>query len=309
MTRGEALKDFFRKTILPVASAALLYCIFRSACVKNGELDYLWLWILCGLPFGIWRLRLWIIPGGGSLGGGIALFLLNFVFAGLIGGCVLVWRLLKGRDEQCLGRCSDSGVTLPPPTVSAAQKLDPLQASFWTRMLYSCLVDADFLDTERFMNGDPGRGGYDDIPTLLARLQAYIEPWQQPKTELNRLRCEILNACLSAGSKPKGIYTLTVPTGGGKTVASLAFALRHAAEHRMQWANPRHPTQHGAGLRRRGSSPGCAPAPPSGQRPAGKRSCPTGSWKQYQRYALPGQATFRSSGVSVSFPFRTAVEY
>ena len=67
MTRGEALKDFFRKTILPVASAALLYCIFRSACVKNGELDYLWLWILCGL---------------------------NFVFAGLIGGCVLVWRLL-----------------------------------------------------------------------------------------------------------------------------------------------------------------------------------------------------------------------
>ena len=53
MTRGEALKDFFRKTILPVASAALLYCIFRSACVKTGALDYLWLWILCGLPFGI----------------------------------------------------------------------------------------------------------------------------------------------------------------------------------------------------------------------------------------------------------------
>ena len=57
MTRGEAIKDFCCKTILPVAAAALLYCIFRSACVKNGELDYLWLWILCGLPFGIWRLR------------------------------------------------------------------------------------------------------------------------------------------------------------------------------------------------------------------------------------------------------------
>ena len=64
MTRGEAIKDFFCKTILPVAAAALMYCIFRSACVKSGELDYLWLWILCGLPFGIWRLRLWIIPGG-----------------------------------------------------------------------------------------------------------------------------------------------------------------------------------------------------------------------------------------------------
>ncbi|MFR8331715.1 MAG: DUF6050 family protein [Oscillospiraceae bacterium] len=95
MTRGEALKDFFRKTILPVALAALLYCIFRSACVKNGELDYLWLWILCGLPFGIWRLRLWIIPGGGSLGTGIALFALNSSSwpASSAASC-LVWRLL-----------------------------------------------------------------------------------------------------------------------------------------------------------------------------------------------------------------------
>ncbi len=143
-------------------------------------------------------------------------------------------RLMKGREEQCLERCGDSGVKLPPPMASAAQKLAPLQASFWTRMLYSCLVDADFLDTEQFMNGERGRGGYDDIPMLLERLQVYIEPWQQPKTELNRLRCEILGTCIEAGSKPKGVYTLTVPTGGGKTVASLAFALHHAAEHGMQ---------------------------------------------------------------------------
>lgn len=146
----------------------------------------------------------------------------------------LYGRLLKGREEQCLERCGDSGVNLPPPMASEAQRLAPMQASFWTRMLYSCLVDADFLDTEQFMNGERGRGGYDDIPMLLERLQAYIEPWQQPRTELNRLRCEMLNTCIEAGSKPKGIYTLTVPTGGGKTVASLAFALRHAAEHGMQ---------------------------------------------------------------------------
>ena len=101
-------------------------------------------------------------------------------------------------------------------------------------MLYSCLVDADFLDTERFMNGERDRGGCDDMAALLARLRAYIEPWQTPTTELNRLRCEILNTCMEAGRKPKGVYTLTVPTGGGKTVASLAFALRHAVEHGMQ---------------------------------------------------------------------------
>lgn len=143
-------------------------------------------------------------------------------------------RLLKGREEQYLEHCGESGAALPLPAVLATQRSDSLQASFWTRMLYSCLVDADFLDTERFMNGERGRGGYDDIPTLLARLQAYIKPWQQPRTELNRLRCEILNTCIEAGSEPKGLYTLTVPTGGGKTVASLAFALRHAVEHGMQ---------------------------------------------------------------------------
>ena len=94
MTRGEAIKDFFCKTLLPAAVAALMYCIFRSACVKSGELYYLWLWILCGLPFGLHRMCLWIVPGGGSLGGGIALFALNLILAGLIGGFVLVWRLI-----------------------------------------------------------------------------------------------------------------------------------------------------------------------------------------------------------------------
>lgn len=143
-------------------------------------------------------------------------------------------RLLKGREEGCLEHCGESGVALPMAAISAAQGLNTLQASFWTRMLYSCLVDADFLDTERFMNGERDRGGCDDMAALLARLRAYIEPWQTPTTELNRLRCEILNICMEAGRKPKGIYTLTVPTGGGKTVASLAFALRHAVEHGMQ---------------------------------------------------------------------------
>ena len=94
MTRSEAIKAFFFKSVLPVTVALILYCIFKSACVKNGEVDYVWLWILCGLPFGIWRLRLWIIPGGGSLGSGIALFALNFILAGIIGGFVLVWRLI-----------------------------------------------------------------------------------------------------------------------------------------------------------------------------------------------------------------------
>ena len=94
MTRSEAIKAFFFKSVLPVTMALILYCIFKSACVKNGELDYVWLWILCGLPFGLHRMCLWIVPGGGSLGGGIALFALNFIIGGVIGGFVLTWRLI-----------------------------------------------------------------------------------------------------------------------------------------------------------------------------------------------------------------------
>ena len=80
MTRGEVIKAFFFISVLPVA-ALLLYRIFKSACMKGGELDYVWLWILCGLPFGLHRMCLWIVPGGGSFGGGI-------------GGFVLIWRLI-----------------------------------------------------------------------------------------------------------------------------------------------------------------------------------------------------------------------
>lgn len=93
MTRKEAVFQFFRKSIVPVAGAVLLVCIFKSACIKDGTVDYLWLWILCGLPFGLHRMWLWIVPDG-SMGSGIALFALNFIVGGIIGGFVLVWRLI-----------------------------------------------------------------------------------------------------------------------------------------------------------------------------------------------------------------------
>ncbi|MFV0350912.1 MAG: CRISPR-associated helicase Cas3' [Oscillospiraceae bacterium] len=100
---------------------------------------------------------------------------------------------------------------------------------FYTRMLYSCLVDADYLDTEEFMQNEPApRGGGKSLQQLNDNLTQYIHPWWDAKTELNQKRCHILDALLNAGSRPKGLYSLTVPTGGGKTVSSMAFALRHA---------------------------------------------------------------------------------
>lgn len=104
------------------------------------------------------------------------------------------------------------------------------------RMLYSCLVDADFLDTEEFMvNGNTGRQQGENMPQLLEKLEKHIAGWLENKEieSVNGRRTEILRACLDAGEKEKGLFRLTVPTGGGKTIASLAFALRHAVKHHM----------------------------------------------------------------------------
>lgn len=127
-------------------------------------------------------------------------------------------------------------VSVPPlPSVSKGQSGDLLSLSFYTRMLYSCLVDADYIDTETFMNNTSApRGGYDSMPALLERLQQHIAPWWNPSNELNARRCEILRACLDQGSHAeRGLFTLTVPTGGGKTVSSLGFALSMAAAKKM----------------------------------------------------------------------------
>ena len=94
MTTKEAVFQFFRKSIVPIAGAALLVCIFKSACMKDGAVDYLWLWILCGLPFGLHRMCFWFVPSGNSMGGGVALFALNIVIGGVIGGAVLAWQLI-----------------------------------------------------------------------------------------------------------------------------------------------------------------------------------------------------------------------
>lgn len=107
---------------------------------------------------------------------------------------------------------------------------DMFSQSLWTRMLYSCLVDADYLDTESFMS-TVNRPEYDSLPELLRRLNDYIKPWFPAKSQLNEYRCQILNRCLDAASLPRGVYSLTVPTGSGKTVSSLAFALKHAVEN------------------------------------------------------------------------------
>lgn len=103
--------------------------------------------------------------------------------------------------------------------------------SFWIRMLFSCLVDADYLDTETFMQGKQPRGDFAGIEEMHPALEAFVRRFDTPQTSVHRMRNEILAGCRRSAALPPGFFSLTVPTGGGKTIASLCFAFDHAKEH------------------------------------------------------------------------------
>lgn len=124
-------------------------------------------------------------------------------------------------------------VPLPSFSRTDPANSQPEDLMFFTRMLYSCLVDADYLDTEAFMLGHPRAHHTASVACLWEKLQQYISGWFPPKGELNRQRCAILERCIAQATQSPGLFSLTVPTGGGKTVASLAFALTHAKAHGM----------------------------------------------------------------------------
>lgn len=101
------------------------------------------------------------------------------------------------------------------------------------RILYSCLVDADYLDTERFMQPQQFslRGGKASLTELLPNLNKRLAGFGEPKTEVNKIRAEVQKICLERAKDTPGFYSLTVPTGGGKTLSSLVWAMNHAIQH------------------------------------------------------------------------------
>ncbi|NDP38322.1 MAG: CRISPR-associated helicase Cas3' [Rhodoferax sp.] len=104
------------------------------------------------------------------------------------------------------------------------------------RFLFSCLIDADRIDTADFESPKHAklrmRGSYAAWDALIVRLERHLAAFE-PKLPIDDLRQDISRHCLDGASRSKGIYTLTVPTGGGKTLASLRFALHHAHKHAM----------------------------------------------------------------------------
>ncbi len=112
--------------------------------------------------------------------------------------------------------------------------------SLAVRMLFSCLVDADFLDTERFLRPEQ-TAARSAVPTITdlctafdqftARRDANLATAGLAGTRVNRIRADVLAQCRAKATLPPGLYSLEVPTGGGKTFSSLAFALAHAKAH------------------------------------------------------------------------------
>lgn len=160
---------------------------------------------------------------------------------------------LMARMKKALPDASafvDSWSVPLPPLVSLSKLLRPYAKaddlpyalSFFTRMLHSCLVDADYLDTEGFLNPKQmPRGGFLAPGELELRLKAYMKRFGGLTGVLQETRAQILAACLQSAELDPGFFSLTVPTGGGKTLASLSFALRHAVsrgKNRVIYAIP-----------------------------------------------------------------------
>ncbi|WP_319558218.1 CRISPR-associated endonuclease Cas3'' [Thiomicrorhabdus sp.] len=120
-------------------------------------------------------------------------------------------------------------------------ELHGFQFAFLIRMIFSCLVDADFIDTDKFyktLEGKPLlRGDYPQLSELKERLDQALNEMAKSSDQtkrVNQLRKEILDNARLKAQLPPGLFTLTVPTGGGKTLSSMAFALDHALAHDMR---------------------------------------------------------------------------
>lgn len=165
------------------------------------------------------------------------------------GGAELRRRLSPDYAIPSWDAAPDDVLNIPPPDRvplrhPARSRQDGLfQLATFCRMLFSCLVDADFLATEQFMRPDSAAARPARAPTMVdleGALTQHLNKFTsladetQTASSVNQLRAAVLAACREKALLSPGLFSLTVPTGGGKTLSSLAFALRHAVSHGLR---------------------------------------------------------------------------
>lgn len=155
---------------------------------------------------------------------------------------------LKAFDEGVLDPAWQNEITpdaqaLMPAFNFGDKTSVPFRLALFGRMIFSCLVDADFKDTEAFYSAVEGRSVDREWPSLCSLLPDFLPAFDRhmadkraeaAASDVNRLRAVILGHVRSRAAEPPGLFTLTVPTGGGKTLASLGFALDHAKAHGLR---------------------------------------------------------------------------
>lgn len=133
---------------------------------------------------------------------------------------------------------SCSGLPDVPSPPSYIGQMQPSDVNHLLRLLYSCLVDADYLDTESFMIPEQARlrGNQTSLADLLPKLETHLQKLAEHSadTPLNRIRKQVQDVCRQAAERPSGVYSLTVPTGGGKTLSSILWAMLHAIRQGKQ---------------------------------------------------------------------------
>jgi CRISPR-associated endonuclease/helicase Cas3 len=152
---------------------------------------------------------------------------------------------LDARPPQAVLHPELAPISLQTLPLGNEKQGTPGRFALWVRMMFSALVDADFLDTERFMApaATQARAGAPALPQMLNALEAHLDALHKrvADSSVNRVRSQVLAQCREKAAHPPGTFTLTVPTGGGKTLSSLAFALHHAVrhgKHRIVYAIP-----------------------------------------------------------------------
>lgn len=88
-------KEFIKKVILPVALIGILVLLFQPIYMVDGKINYLYMWILVGIPFGVRRMWIWLIPKNHDLGATVGIVAVNFIVGGLIGGFAAIAQLIQ----------------------------------------------------------------------------------------------------------------------------------------------------------------------------------------------------------------------